>query len=158
MITAEVAQVIAVLNTKIPVMNLRHLKQTQSGLLAVYTDPTTALDVARRLRTRRPAPGMRVRYALYWGDVSVAGNGIPWGHEGDVLHSILYLANEDRIIATDAGELPESDRVLMPSGAVAQLHPDLRQQFVCLGSYRVAGCSGALEIWIERPENADRHN
>ncbi len=150
MITAEVAQVIAVLNTKIPVMNLRHLKQTHTGLLAVYTDPSTALDVARRLRTRKTAPGMLVRYGLYWGDVSVASNGIPWGHEGDVLHSILYLASGDRIIATEAGDLPESDRVLMPSGAVVQLHPELRAQFVCLGSYRVAGCSGALEIWTER--------
>lgn len=164
MVSAEVAYLVSTLRTKVETTALRYLERTSWGLLAVYADPAKALSAARKLRQRKPGTGIRVRYGLYWGDVCVEPDGAPCGGEAEMLQAILFLMDEDRVSAPDGVAFPDRDRVLVPSGTVAQLPDELRTQFVSLGSFRVPGCAGTLEIWTEslsaflgrKPTNTER--
>lgn len=148
-IKREIIRMIETLRTNVSFEGLRYLRSTDAGLVAAYPEAATALRVAHTMRRGRPAEGVRVRYGLYWGDVSVGPCGIPSGGEVELLGSILRLTDADRVESTSDQSLPERDRVIAPCGSVAQLPEELRAQFDMVGWYRVPGFADELEIWSE---------
>lgn len=145
----EVLYLIAALRERISPIGLCYLRRTKDGLLAVYDDPAAALNAARTLRRRKPSAGIRIRYALFWGDAYVGADGAPASGEALMLRQILSLKPDDRKSSAGDIELPDRDRVLMPFGAVVQLPVELRAQFVPLGLYNLPGYACPIEIWTE---------
>jgi ATP-dependent Clp protease ATP-binding subunit ClpC len=146
---SEIIRMIGTLRTNVSFEGLRYLRSTDAGLVAAYPEVATALRVAHTMRRARPPEGVRVRYGLYWGDVSVGRDGIPSGGEVELLGAILRLTDADRADSTNDQSLPERDRVVAPCGSVAQLPEELRAQFDLVGWYRVPGIADEFEIWAE---------
>jgi hypothetical protein len=145
-----VARTLEALRLNLGFEGIRYLKCGLSGLLAVYSDPAQALYAVRALGRRRAATGSLVRYCLFWGDVLVGPEGgAPVGGEAELLGAILQTSDCDRTSVPCEHRHPDRDRVVLPYGSVAQLPDEMRAQFVPLGSLRVPGLAGALELWTE---------
>ncbi len=137
---------------------------TPTAVIAVFTDPETALGAARELRRRKLEAGVHVRYGFYWGDVLVGPDGQPCGGEPAMLGSLLDLTEANRACTTSIHRLPNRDRILLPAGALASLPEDLRTQFVPAGHYRLGSSDEPIEVWTEslkaflgrEPTNSER--
>ena len=86
---------------------------------------------------------------LYWGDALVDAAERLVGGEVEALGALLALTEASRIDSACAHRLAHIDRVVMPAGAVRELPESVREQFVRLGSYRLADGTGPVEVWAD---------
>ncbi|XYH98681.1 protein kinase domain-containing protein [Sorangium sp. So ce1128] len=128
--------------------NLRFLKGTGDGYLAVYPTVTRALEAARVLRRTVDDPA-QLRLVVHWGRVRMSDHDVI-GTEVHRLFRIEAVTEEDRTEEPSSGvALPHPGRVTLSRSAIAALPEAARAGFRRAGAFRLKGFDEPEPIWVE---------
>jgi serine/threonine protein kinase/class 3 adenylate cyclase len=127
---------------------LRFLKGTGDGYLAIYATTARALEAAQALRREVEAPD-HLRLVIHWGPVRLSEQDV-FGSEVHRLFRIEAIEEEDRADDPSGGVgMPRPGRVTLSRPAVAGLPETVRAGFRRAGAFRLKGFDEPEEIWVE---------
>jgi class 3 adenylate cyclase len=127
---------------------LRFLKGTGDGYLAVYATAAGALEAARVLRGAVEDPA-QIRLVIHWGPVRMSEQDV-FGSEVHRLFRIEAVGEQDRADAPGSGiALPLHGRVTLSQPALAALPEAARAAFRRAGAFRLKGFDEPEPIWVE---------
>ncbi len=132
-----IAGVIAAVRRHPAASDLRFLKCTGDGLLALFGSVGSALAVARAPLAPERA---RLRRVIHWGRLRQGEGGEPFGAE---VHRLF------RVEALREG-VPD-DRPVLTSGARERLSEDARRGLACAGRFTLEGFVEPIELWTDAP-------
>jgi class 3 adenylate cyclase len=128
--------------------DLRIVKGTGDGFLAVFTTASGALAAARALRDTLQDPA-HVRLVVHWGLVRMSADDVI-GSEVHRLFRIESVDDQDRVDGPATwSALPFAGRVALSRAALAALPADARAGFRRAGAFRLKGFDEPEVIWVE---------
>ena len=120
---------------------IRFLKCTGDGFLAVFRDVEAAVDVAREVGIREREENTQLRLVIHRGRVKTGPDGDPLGLE---VHRLF------RLEAVRDANLPEHGRILISRPAVEALDRGAREHFEPIGTFHLEGFEKPEELWVEK--------
>ncbi|MCC6558117.1 MAG: protein kinase [Polyangiaceae bacterium] len=128
--------------------DLRFLKGTGDGYLAVFTTVDGALAAARALRGALEDP-RQIRLVIHWGPVRMSAEDV-LGSEVHRLFRIESVDEQDRVDGPASwAALPLQGRVTLSKAALAALPDAARAGFRRAGAFRLKGFDDPEPIWVE---------
>src|SRR5262249_53549003 len=128
--------------------DLRFVKGTGDGYLAVFTTAAGALAAARSLRDAAPDPA-QLRLVIHWAPVRMSAQDV-LGWEFHGLFRIESIAERDRVDGPPSWPaLPLQGRVTLSQAALAALPDAARVGFRRAGAFRLKGFDDPEPIWVE---------
>ncbi|HTM21169.1 MAG TPA: AAA family ATPase, partial [Kofleriaceae bacterium] len=127
--------------------DLRFLKCTGDGLLALFSSVTAALAVARAPLISRPGT-LRLRRLIHWGSMRLGVGGEPLGAEVHRLFRAEKLHESDRA-EPDGPPLPPAGQPLLTGAAREHLPAELARDLFRIGRFRIRGFPEPLELWAD---------
>ncbi len=129
-------------------VDLRIVKGTGDGFLAVFTAASSALAAARALRSAVDDPA-EVRVVVHWGPVRMSAEDVI-GSEVHRLFRIESVGEQDRVDGPPSWDaLPLAGRVAISRAALAALPEGARAGFRRAGAFRLKGFDEPEEIWVD---------
>ena len=128
--------------------DLRLVKGTGDGFIAVFTTASSALAAARALRDRLDDPA-QIRLVVHWGLVRMGADDVI-GSEVHRLFRMESVGEEDRVDGPPSWDaLPIAGRVVISRAALAALPAAARAGFRRAGAFRLKGFDEPEAIWVE---------
>jgi serine/threonine protein kinase len=129
--------------------SLLYVRASGEGVVAVFADVATAVEVAQTLRLAVGDRDVPLRRVVHWGALRFGPAGEPLGDE--VRRAMLLRATSETDRkgrnADTQRLLPRSDRVVVTRAALDQLPAPARRSFVLVGRFRVPGFEDGAELW-----------
>jgi class 3 adenylate cyclase/DNA polymerase III delta prime subunit len=136
--------------------DMRFLKCTGDGVLALFSSVSAALDLARGrlVEARGGEEPPRLRRVIHWGRAYRSDGGEPLGLEVHRLFAVEAVTEADRV--TPGKPLPLHGVAVLTAAAVARLPEDERAALSLVGSFRVRDFDGPTELWADDPPRKER--
>jgi serine/threonine protein kinase len=129
--------------------SLLYVRASCEGVVAVFGDVATAVEVAQTLRLEVGDRDLPLRRIVHWGALRFGPAGEPLGDE--VRRAMLLRATSETDRKGRPSDtrrlLPRSDRVVVTRAALDRLPEPARRAFVLVGRFRVPGFEDVAELW-----------